>query len=62
MNQIRFRLGLGPHPLDLTGRTSKGREGRKDGREGQGRGEGRGGDPTFMARERRGEGGVASWR
>ena len=54
MHQIRFRLGLHPQtPLgELTalprplagykGPTSKGREGRKDGKKQQGRGEGRG--------------------
>jgi len=58
MHQIRFRRGLCPRPRwgayrvppipfqDLRGHTTKGREGRKDKREGQerGRGEGRKGE------------------
>jgi len=55
IHKIRFPLGLCPRPrwgaysgpqtryLDIKGPTSKGREGRKDGRERQGRGLRRGG-------------------
>ena len=43
MHRIRFRLRLCPRPLaGFKGPTSEGREGRNDGREGQGRGERRG--------------------
>jgi len=65
MHQIRFRLELRPrpgwgaysappHPLaGYKGVTSKGREGRKDVREGQGRGEGRAGDLLVRRGEER---------
>ena len=42
--------------------TSKGKEGRKDGKEGQGMDEKAGRGPISKARGRQGKGGVASWR
>ena len=67
MHQIRLRLGLRPRPpggaysapqtlnLDLRGFTSKGREGRKDGKEEQGRGKGSGWDILLRQGEEMGE-------
>jgi len=60
-----FGWGSTPHPAGgaysappdrLAGYIGKGRERRKDGREGQGRGEGRGGDLLLSRREGREEG------
>jgi len=67
MHQIRFLLGLRPRSrwgeltalpqtpeLDIRGPTSKGREGRNDGREGQGMGKMEGRGLTSKARGRGG--------
>jgi len=62
MHQIRFQPAGGdysapPDPLaGFEGPTSKGREEKKDGREGQGRGRREGRGPTFKARGKGGGG------
>jgi len=58
-HQVRFQLELRPRPSwgslqRSSGPTSKGREGRKDGREGYGRGKGRWMGPISKAKGDRG--------